>query len=404
LKNSSSIAILFVANFISGIAQGISMLAIPWYFVQQGKMGLFGVIYIIANAIALAWVPYAGTLIDRYNRKNIFLIISLVCGMILMSISLFGFLHGYLPWWLVAAAFMLTFFNYNIHYPNIYAFVQEITEPEHYGRITSLLEVQGQLSTMLAGAGAAILLVGTHNGMLNIFGLLVKVPFDIPSWTIYEIFALDAVTYFIGFIIIAFIRYTPLQERIPEIGTLFSRLNIGLNYLKENPYILVFGIASYAVFVTIMVEGFYLNAMYVNDRLFEGGDVFAASEMYYAFGAIFAGITIQRLFTRLLYLSDSVVIFYLVSILLGLSNAGTRIMRVTYLFRTVPNQVYGRANSVFSISNILLRIGFLTLFTLPFFHQANHVVYAFAIMSIFLLVAAVVLILHYRKFVGYYKT
>jgi hypothetical protein len=106
----------------------------------------------------------------------------------------------------------------------------------------------------------------------------------------------------------------------------------------------------------------------------------------------------------LLYLSDSVVIFYLVSILLGLSNAGTRIMRVTYLFRTVPNQVYGRANSVFSISNILLRIGFLTLFTLPFFHQANHVVYAFAIMSIFLLVAAVVLILHYRKFVGYYKT
>jgi len=65
---------------------------------------------------------------------------------------------GALPWQLVAGVFMLTFLNYAVHYPNLYAFVQEIIEPKYYGRITSYLEIQGQLTSILAGAGAALLL------------------------------------------------------------------------------------------------------------------------------------------------------------------------------------------------------------------------------------------------------
>ena len=41
--------------------------------------------------------------------------------------------------------FGLTMFNYNIHYPNLYAFVQEITDKKHYGKINSYIEVQEKL-------------------------------------------------------------------------------------------------------------------------------------------------------------------------------------------------------------------------------------------------------------------
>ena len=34
MKNSNAIILLFTANIISGLAQGISMIAIPWYFVE----------------------------------------------------------------------------------------------------------------------------------------------------------------------------------------------------------------------------------------------------------------------------------------------------------------------------------------------------------------------------------
>ena len=42
MKNRQAISLLFLSNIISGFAQGISMIAIPWYFVDQiGKPLLF---------------------------------------------------------------------------------------------------------------------------------------------------------------------------------------------------------------------------------------------------------------------------------------------------------------------------------------------------------------------------
>ena len=34
MKNKKAISLLFLSNIISGFAQGISMIAIPWYFVE----------------------------------------------------------------------------------------------------------------------------------------------------------------------------------------------------------------------------------------------------------------------------------------------------------------------------------------------------------------------------------
>ena len=417
MKNRSAIIILFLANTISGIAQGISMLAIPWYFAQNNLMGRFALVYILTNVIAIFWVPYAGTLVDKYDRKHVFLAVTAIAGTLLFIISGVGFANDGLPWWMVALVFMLTFFNYNIHYPTLYAFMQEITEPVYYARITSLLEIVGQVATMLAGAFGAMLLEGTQNGMLNIFGFLIRVPFEIPAWQIHEIFTMDAVTYFIAFAILLLVRYSPLRTRSEELGPILERLKTGFRYLVEHKYIFLFGVASYAVFVTVLVEGFYLNAIYVKQHLLETGDVFAASEMYYGLGAIFAGVTIQWLFRRLripaaviimtlmgsaifftLFLTREIWVFYIVSLALGLNNAGTRILRVTYLFRNVPNQVYGRANSIFTLTNILLRVLFLALFSLPFFLRENNVIYANLILSGFLLLAAAVLMRYYRKF------
>ncbi|MEM8907894.1 MAG: MFS transporter, partial [Bacteroidota bacterium] len=126
MKNVRAIILLFIANSISGLAQGISMLAIPWYFAKEEQMAQFGLIYVLTNIIALFWVPYSGTFIDRFNRKHIFLVLTVVCGSLLFLTAGFGFWQQSLPWYMVAMVFMMTFFNYNIHYPNLYAFVQEI--------------------------------------------------------------------------------------------------------------------------------------------------------------------------------------------------------------------------------------------------------------------------------------
>ena len=330
-----------------------------------------------------------------------------------------GYYNENLPWFAVAFVFMFTFFNYNIHYPNLYAFVQEITEVKYYGRITSFIEIQGQLSSVLAGAGAALLLEGVQKGSLNAFGWYVNVPFGMEAWTIYEIFMMDALTYLVAFLFIFFIKYKSLVEKQFEDKPIKERLLVGIQYLKKNSQIFIFGVASHSIFVSVLVTTFYLAAIYVNNHLHASGDVYATAELYYAIGAVFAGVAIRRIFSRIniplsiilmtalatglfvvLSFSSNIFVFYFMFLILGLTNAGTRIQRVTYLFNHIPNQVYGRATSVFTLINIIFRIVLLSLFTLPFFHAGNHVVISFLIIAVFLFISNLILIKKYKSFTG----
>ena len=176
MKNKKAIVLIFISNIISGFAQGISMIAIPLFFISTLDEPLvFYNFYLFVTFLVLFWGLYAGTIIDRYCRKKIFIYTNIICGIVILSSSIYGFHNDFIrhnfhfsylnidiqsP--LVLLVFGLTMFNYNIHYPNLYAFVQEITDKKNYGKINSYIEVQGQVTSMFAGAFAAILLSGIN--------------------------------------------------------------------------------------------------------------------------------------------------------------------------------------------------------------------------------------------------
>ncbi|HMS52438.1 MAG TPA: hypothetical protein PKD56_08915, partial [Chitinophagales bacterium] len=69
MQNKNALQALFVANTISGFAQGISMIGIPWYFVDVlNKPSEFAYIYSVVTLVSMIWSLYAGTLNDRYDR------------------------------------------------------------------------------------------------------------------------------------------------------------------------------------------------------------------------------------------------------------------------------------------------------------------------------------------------
>ena len=100
------------------------MIAIPWYFIEIIDQPEFFVTfpYIVITLITLFWGIYAGSLIDRYSRKKIFILTNLICGLFIGSIALCGFYNEFLSELMVISVFAITIFNYNIHYPNLYAF------------------------------------------------------------------------------------------------------------------------------------------------------------------------------------------------------------------------------------------------------------------------------------------
>jgi MFS family permease len=204
VKNKLALNLLFTANGISGFAQGISMLAIPWYFANNTPY--FNKAYGLITIGVLFFGLYAGTLVDKYSRKANFLGNSLVCGFLLLAIAGVGFYQNGLNDVLVVAVFGITMLNYNIHYPTLYAFGQEISSVEDYAKVNSNIEIVGQSTSILSGGIAAVMLEGVTINLPIINYAIV-----INSWNIWEIFLLNAGTYFLAASLILFIKYQPKQ-------------------------------------------------------------------------------------------------------------------------------------------------------------------------------------------------
>ena len=217
-------------------------------------------------------------------------------------------------------------------------------------------------------------------------------------------------------------RYTKIaNEKIHKEG-LFDRLKGGFYYLKNHSIIFIFGLASYMLFAFTLVEIHVLLPSYVKNFLRMGGNFFASAEIYYSFGAIFSGLLILRLFKKfntvigiiilmlvvafaffLMFLYDILWIFFLGNFLIGITNAGVRILRTTYIFNYVPNNLIGRAGSVFSTLNIVVRMLLIGLFAIPFFQIEDNIRYGYLIGLLMMLIAVISLTIWYKKIVAVEK-
>jgi len=413
MKNKRSITLLLSANIVSGFAQGISMLAIPWYFTGiAGKASLFATIYAISTFASLFWNLYAGTLIDRFPRKKIFIYVGLVCGLILTAASVAGYFIDGIMLWLAGLVFVTTMFNYNIHFGTLYAFGQELTEPSRYGKISSYLEIQNQATSVLSGTFAAFLMTGIEPGKsINLAGFVISFPFSFQKWEMEDIFALNAVTYFAAILLVSLIRYQPPKREYIDTGSIFKRLSAGIEYLRKNPALFAFGNYSFSIFVVLMVQVFMLLPLYVSNHLERDTDVFASAEIYYSLGAMIAGMFVRRVFagfriidsvitlmfiTTAVFLlaafTKSVAICYFFSFAIGITNAGARVLRTTWLFTHISNDIIGRTNGVFNVINIFLRSLFLLLFSLAWFSRDSNVTWAYIICGIFVMLSGLLLL------------
>ena len=386
----------------------MTMLAVPWYFTQVLELpGRFGILYAAVSFSLFFWRTFTGTLVDRYSRKRIFLVLNSVNGLLMLGIALAGLSSGQTPQLLAMLAFTATIYNFNIHFPNLYALCQELAQIKDYGRINAMIEVQAQVTTVVSGALAGILLSGAPDGQIKLLGAFLHLPFSFEAFQLADILLIDGATYLVSALLMLSIRYTPQTRREIETGKLWKRLRAGYQFLSARPRLLWFGIGSYSVFAIILVFSFFLLPQYI--RLAIGGeaDVYGSAEMALAIGALLAGLLTPRLMRKFSVVGSVQVmlvfggllmatlaafpregILYMVMACLGWCNSSLRVLRITYIFRKTPNGVIGRTNSLFSMVNIGERMLFLSVFSLPFFNDPVHVRFPFVFFVLFLLSSA----------------
>ncbi len=346
--------VLLTGNIFSSVGSGISMIAIPWLLInRQNGSQLFGYVTLATTLLMFFASPAIGALVDRFSRKKLLLSFELFGLSSVLLFSLWGFAAGHYASWQLVAIFVAGTSYYSMHFPSQFAFVQEIFSEDQYRSLASVMEVQNQTSSMLAGALGSILV-----GRINLTYIL---------WV-------DGLTYLIAFFAFLSLPYLRSAGVGSARFTLFSGIVDGFRFLETKPLFLVFFLCSMMPFISVMV-GNYLFPVYILKTLGAGPAVLGAHETIYAVGAIAAGLTIPFLLHKLGTFPTVVItvatyttaialvafipvvgLFLALTLLMGWGNAGTRVGRNVYMMEIVPKAIVGRVRSVFSAFSYGMRL------------------------------------------------
>jgi MFS family permease len=353
---------ILAANLLSSIGSGITMIAVPWLLIsKEDGSTIFGYTTIVMTLINFIMAPFIGQWVDRFSRKKILLTGELVGFLIVLAFAISGLLGVEYGNWHYMLLYGTGSFYYNLFYPGMFALNQEIFPKSVYKSLNGAMEIQGQLSSVVAGAIGAMLI-----GKINLEYILL----------------FDSFTYISAFCFFWAIQYVPKKNPSIEIDDGFWRkLTEGYRYMKSRPKLFLFLMASFVPFIGVMVTN-YLFPVYLANVLKVEGTIYGAQSMVYGIGAVIAGITIPFIAIRLgnetsivlttfLYtvgiifiIFTKVVPVYLVLIaLLAFGNAGTRVARNSFLMDSVPNQIVGRVDSLFRTIGLAIRILLLSTFT-----------------------------------------
>ncbi len=366
------------------------MIAIPWLLVtSENGSALFGYITLVMTIINFMITPSIGFLVDKWSRKNILLVGEIFGFIMLVVFAGIGLTGGTYETWHYIVLYFTGSLYYTLFYPAMFAFNQEVFEKSHFKALNGMMEVQGQLSSMIAGAVASF--------------LMIKVELQ---W----ILVLDAFTYLIAIYFFARIPYKRLA--VEKNSDRFTRkMTEGFRFMSKRPIMFLFLIASVMPFIGVMMTN-YLFPVYLSEVLKAEESIYGLQSMVYGLGAMFAGMMIPLVAKKLgnektmvwtvfcYTLFISLIVWVSLPLYLGcmffiaIGNSGVRVARNSFMMDHIPNEIIGRIDSLFRAIGLAIRILLLLIFTNL---AETGVILSFGILSILMLIASVTIYFSWKK-------
>ncbi|WP_245596192.1 MFS transporter [Paenibacillus taiwanensis] len=341
----------FIADIVSGFGVGMSTIGANWYLMDKtgsiGSIGFMLSLNVIAGFLVSA---FAGSFIDKWNRKSIILWANVLRAAALLLITAAFVWTGFRIEYLYAFA-IVNGMGWALYMSASRSLVQEIVPEKDLIHGNSLIEISLQVGMFMAGA---------------LSGVLYKyVGFEV-------ILLLNALAFIVSSLFLRRIQYVPLVHE-QETDSFYQTFKDGIRYLTERPYIFLLGVVSIVPLVSTMVYNVVLPG-YVSTAVQGDSVVFGLADMSYGIGGLLSGLIaaplaqkISRHGTILLFflvsvlnllaiaVNSTILILYLGSVLVGLTNSSLRILITTSLMESVSKAYMGRATSVWMAISLLLQ-------------------------------------------------
>jgi len=339
---NASYYIFLAGNFISQIGDKIYEIALAWYILEKtGSAISMGGMLVFSSLPALIIGPFAGSFIDKVNKKWVMIAADLLRGFLLFYITYRVYLKNLEIYEVYIAGFILSslscFFN-----PAATASIQFIVGGEHIVKATAFNQMARDFSviTGAAAGGAIVGFLGVHMAfLLNacsfiISGaciLLIKLSTPVVANTVSIMANLKD-----GF------KFVYSQKTIFNLLTLFSGLNFfGVPTVLFLPLFVtrilkmdsvVFGFAEAAVAIGSLTGGLLISKYQKHDDKINK--------------KIFMSILLSGVFVSLVSAVRSKELLYALMFWNGFALAVCNINMIAFFQKTVPDEYKGRFFSI----------------------------------------------------------
>jgi MFS family permease len=156
LKNRP-LRLVVCGNFISMLGSGMNTAAVGWYILQETHTAVsLGTLALLQAAPTLLVSIFSGVLIDRCNRRRLAIALDAIRAGTVGLLALLAFSHRVEVWQLYGMAMLVAAASW-IFFPNMNAYVQEVTPERDMAAANTWLKAGMQAGFMLAGALMGVL-------------------------------------------------------------------------------------------------------------------------------------------------------------------------------------------------------------------------------------------------------
>jgi MFS family permease len=215
--------IVWIGQIISVLASSMTGFGLSlWMYKQTESATAMGLMQVAFITPFLLLSPFAGVMVDRYNRK-LMMMVSDLTAVIGTSFVLIMYATGHLQFWHLYIAAILNGLGNTFQWPAYSAAISTMVPKEQYGR------ANGLMSLIDAGPGIfSPLLAGIILALPNIDGM---------TW----ILVLDVATFFvaIGALLIVHVpQPVKTEEGQKESGSVWKEAAYGFKYIFQRPSLL----------------------------------------------------------------------------------------------------------------------------------------------------------------------
>lgn len=346
LFKNRTFALFFIGNSISLIGFGFSFIAVGWVIMEAtGSTVALGKINALGTLPGLVIALFAGTIIDRTNRKHLLVYLD---SYRMVFVALIGFLiyaDLFQLWYLYIFVFFMGI-GTALFWSSATAFLQELVKKEEYLVANSLLSASYQVGSLFGSALGG---------------------FVVHFWGVEFAFLLDACTYGLSALLIGLARYRP-RDYLNRNEPMLESFKDGFRFVKKRRVLSAYAVTAVIADVAIWGSLAVLTIAFSINVLHKGAVGFGLMDGAYGVGALaatFAAFVMSRRFSRInllvtAYLIAGAACFLLpfipvltVSMILffimGIHNNSARIISRSLLMEKVSNTVMGRISTILGV-------------------------------------------------------